>query len=245
MRREKRKFRLSKYLELLLVFTILGMMFYLPSATDNIEFFRAKTVYLSGAETVPSEMLKEAVSELRANWLLISEESLGSKLNTRCGNCIKSVSIDRIFSKNGVDLSIRVEEREPFVAVLDDSGLGYYDKEGFRFSSPFVNYDGIVIFTKDRALIETNFNEVALLVSGLDRANLQLLEASVDRQMTLIRLKNGSSVILPPIFEFSRDTLRKFSLIESMVDKASEFDLTHDKMIIIRGIKTNDTHSGR
>ncbi|MCS7083610.1 MAG: hypothetical protein NZL90_01320 [Aquificaceae bacterium] len=245
MRREKRKFRLSKYLEFLLVFTILGAMFYMPSATDNVEFFRARTLYLTGLETVPSELVKDAVSELRANWLLISEENLSSRLNQRCGNCIKSVSIDRSFSKEGVDLVVKITERKAFVAVLDNNGLGYYDDTGFRFSSLFVKYDGIVIFTKDRSLVERNFDGVNLLVSNLGNTKLQLSEAFADRQMTIIRLKDGSRVILPPLFELSRETLRKVLLIESMVDSPSEFDLIHDRMIIVRGISSNGAHRSR
>lgn len=245
MRREKRKFRPSKYLEFLLVFTILGAMFYMPSATDNIEFFKAKTLYLTGLETVPSELVKDAVSELRANWLLISEENLSSRLNQRCGNCIKSVSIDRSFSKEGVSLIVNITERKPLVAVLDDSGLGYYDDVGFRFNSPFVKYDGIVIFTKDRSLVEKNFDGVSLLVSNLGSAKLQLSEAFADRQMTIIRLKDGSRVILPPLFELSKDTLKKVLIIESMVGKPSEFNLIHDRMIIVRGIEANGAHNSR
>ncbi len=211
--------------------------FFFPYFTDNIDFFKIKALHIEGLETIPSEVVVDEIKKFKNNWLFINNPNLLKNLNSRTGNAVSSVKIDRIFSSSGVELKIFIEERRPIVTVIKDDVVYFFDKEGTAFQSQYMKIVKPLVYTHDIELIKRSFNNLSMLINSIGKG---LGEVYVTNLNTVVYTGEGLKITMPPIFLLNKQ------VVENMVNtfkvynidmNTKELDLNMEGLVIIREVK--------
>ena len=210
--------------------------YFVPYFADNIEFFKIKTLHIEGLETIPPQVIIEEVKNFKNNWLFINEMILLKSLNNRTNNSIKDMNIERIFTKNGVELKINVQERRPLFCVVKDDAKIFFDEMGETFQSPYINFHIPLIYSQDINIITKNFKNTKELINITKE---ELREVYATELSTIVYLKDGTKLVLPPLFLLDENVLYYLGRIKTYITnmQAREVEISDKNLIIIRGEK--------
>lgn len=206
--------------------------YFIPYFTDNISFFKIRTLHIEGLETIPPQIVANEIEALRNNWLFIRKDILLDRLNKSTKNAIKDLDIERTFSGSGVDLKIKIKEREPLFQVISGNTKIFYDDEGSQFQSIYINAPIPLIYTHDINFINKNFKNVKELMKLSNIKEVYITELN-----TIVYLKDNLKLILPPIFLFDKNLLNYLIKLRenySMGTGVQEMEINRD-LVIIRG----------
>ncbi len=132
---------------LLLVFfiscSVIG--FYLPYFLDNFSIFKIKGLILYEA-SINKDLI---VGNIKNNCLFIDEAHIENKLKNLTNNYVEKVYIKRVFKKYSVYLEVYIKEREPFLKVIENDRVFYYDERGEEFIYN-INKDLPILYTHDK-----------------------------------------------------------------------------------------------
>lgn len=238
MRKDGRQGRWLSYILSTLWFFSMGLFgFFFPYLTDNIDYFKIKALQIEGLETIPSEVVIDEIRRFKNNWLFINNKSLLKNLNSKTGNAVSMVKIDRVFGSEGVKLKIFIEERKPIFTVIKDDAIYFFDKNGVLFQSEYMKVVKPLVYTHDIELVMKNFNKLTMLINVLGK---ELREIYITNLNTIAYTQEGTKIIMPPIFLFSEqvvenviNTLKVYNIGMS----GKELDLSVEGLVIIREMK--------
>ncbi|QID34035.1 cell division protein FtsQ/DivIB [Pampinifervens florentissimum] len=211
--------------------------FFFPYFTDNIEFFKIKALHIEGLKTIPSEIVVDEIKKFKNNWLFIDSTTLLKNLNSRTGNSVSSVKIDRVFSSRGVELKIFIEERKPIITVIKDDIVYFFDKNGTVFQSQYMKVAKPLVYTHDIELIKKNFSKLDMLIE-LTGGNLG--EIYITNLNTVAYTEDGLKITMPPIFLLDKRVVEKLTNVFKVYNidmNTKELDLNMEGLVIIRGGK--------
>ncbi len=211
--------------------------FFMPYFTDNIPFFKIKTLQIEGLETVPPHVVVDEIRALRNNWLFIRKDILLNRLNESTKNAIKDLNIERSFSATGVDLKIEIKERKPLFQVIGDDVKVFFDEDGVQFKSPYINTPIPLIYTYDLDFIDQNFKNIKELVKLMKP---DIRECYVTDLNTIVYLKDGTKVILPPPFLLDVNLLNHLMKLHENYNIGTdmqEVEINMEGLVIIRSEK--------
>jgi len=232
MKREREKGGIGYVLAVIWLSCMALAGFYLPTFIDNLSFFKVKEVKVEGAFFIPPDLFSKAVAEFKNNWLFITEKGLLRVLNELTDNSIEVVKIERHFSKEGVRITLRVKERVPFLSVITQDKVIFFDNKGEAFSSPYIATKEPYAYTEDINLLKEKFPIVQNLVSVF---NEDLDSIYLESNYTLIHTKQGKKIKLPHFALVDKETLKRVKKVYNIDMQAKEIDLRAGKIAIIRG----------
>ena len=211
--------------------------FFFPYFTDNVEFFKIKALHVEGLETIPPEVVVDEIMRFKNNWLFINDTILLKNLNSKTGNAISMVKIDRVFSIEGVKLKIFIEERKPIFTVIKDDTVYFFDKNGVLFQSEYMKVVKPLVYTHDIELVMKNFNKLTMLINSLEK---ELREIYITDLNTIAYTQEDIKIVMPPIFLLNEqlvrnliDTFKAYNINMSV----KELDLSIEGLVIIREMK--------
>ncbi|RMH80462.1 MAG: hypothetical protein D6674_04350 [Acidobacteria bacterium] len=232
---KKKKGRFVEYaLAILWLFSAGLGGFFVPHFTDSIPFFKVKRVYVEGTETIPPALIAEEISRLKNNWIFINSGILFSNINKKTGNAVKNVKLERIFTREGVELRVKIEERKPFVTVIRDGDVIFFDRDGFSFQSPYTDQTEPLFYTHDLELIKENFDSVKYIMEVIGRVE-HISEAYVTNINTLIYTKEGLKIVLPSLVSLEKEDVNRILKVYNIGMGVREIDLSNHGFAIIRG----------
>ncbi|MFN7064798.1 MAG: cell division protein FtsQ/DivIB [Aquificaceae bacterium] len=233
--REKMGNGLKYFLSVLWFISMALAGYFVPYFTDNIAFFKIRSLHIEGLETIPPQIVVEEVKNLKNNWLFINETILFKSLNKRVNNAIRSVNIERAFTKNGVELKVKIQERRPLLHIMGDNGKVLLDEEGNILQSSYINAPNLSVYAHDINLVTKNFKNIKGLVELLRE---EIREVYIAELNTVVYLRNGTKVVLPPPPLLDRDVLYQLERIKTYNIQAEEIEIGgKDDVVIIRGEK--------
>lgn len=206
--------------------------FFMPVLIDTLPYFKIKAIQVEGNVAIPTYVFSKAVGELKNNWLFVSEKRLLTVLNALTGNSVEEVKIDRYFQTEGVILKIRVKERKPFLTVIEDKKILFFDDKGVPFLSQYYAPQKPYIYANQN-LIKNYFSALKKLVDICKSS--QVNSIYLTDMNTLIYTTNGSKILLPPLQQIDDVALKRFESIYNISMEAKEIDLTTEGMAIIKG----------
>ena len=237
MREKKWGKGLKYFLSFIWLSSMALLGFFMPYFTDNISFFKIKTLQIEGLETIPSHVVVDEIRALRNNWLFIRKDILLNRLNESTKNAIKDLNIERSFSARGVDLKIEIEERKPFFQAISGDTKVFFDEDGVQFKSPYINTPIPLIYTYDLDFIKQNFKNIKELVE-LMKSDIR--ECYITDLNTIIYLKDGTKIILPPPFLLDINLLNYLMKLRGNYNigmDVQEMEINMEDLVIIRGEK--------
>lgn len=211
--------------------------FFVPYLTDNIDFFKIKTLHIEGLETIPPQVIVEEVSNFKNNWLFINKRTFLNNINARTGNAVKDISIKRIFSSRGVELKITVKERKPVMVVFEGETYYFFDEEGTVFRSPYIKTFRPVVYTYNIKLIESNFHNLKRIIEYFGTAISTIQDIYVTNINTIVYTENGLKINMPPLFMLDE---RKIANIAKLFKEynipmnAKEIDVSIEGMAVLK-----------
>lgn len=208
--------------------------FFAPYFVDNIDFFKIKALHVEGLETIPPQVVVEEVGSFKNNWLFINERSLLKELNSRTGEAVKEVKIERVFSSRGVELRMTIKERKPLFVVFDGEKRYFFDEEGVAFSSPYLKVSGPIVYAQDVRLVKENFQTMKRL---LDSIGPVVEDIYLTRLGTIVYTKQGLKISLPPLFLLEDRLVRRVAQIIKEYNipmDAEEVELSSENIAVIK-----------
>ncbi|MFN3599447.1 MAG: cell division protein FtsQ/DivIB [Aquificaceae bacterium] len=224
-----------KYLiSILWLFSMALAGYFVPYFTDNISFFKIKRLHIEGLETIPPQVISEEIKNLKNNWLFINKIILLKNLNNRTNNAIKDIDIERIFTKNGVELKVKAQERSPLFCVISDNDKFFFDEDGIPFQSPYINVNVLPIYGKGIDIVAKNFNKIKNLIGIVKEETRDIYITELN---TIIYLKDGTKLVLPPPFLLDENVLYYLEKVKTynINMRAKEVEISNRDIIIIRG----------
>lgn len=234
MKRGRRGTAIGYVLSFLWLFAMALAGFFVPHFTDNINFFKIKKLYVEGLETIPPAVVVEEIKRFKNNWLFINKQGLMSNINKATGNAVKDLRIHRIFGRDGVSLSIYVQERKPFITAIKDNDVIFYDSEGTPFTSPYAQPVNI-IYTQDIELINKNFNKIKNLIESLGN---NIREAYATDLNMIVYTKEGIRLTLPSPFLLNTTSIKNALSAYKTYNNdmwAREIEVDTEGIVIVRG----------
>lgn len=236
VKRTKRHRKLFNYIfSTLWIFLMSILGFFLPFFIDNIDFFRIKTLYVEGIETIPPEIVVNEIKQIKNNWLFINSSMLLHNLNSRTGNSINNVKIDRIFTSRGVELKITIEERKPIITVIKDDSVFFFDEHGVLFQSSYIELFHPLIYAHDIEFLRDNFANLRGLI---DVMGSSLEEIYITNLKTVVYTKNKIRIVMPQLSLLNKQYLEYIKYVFEAQDIDSmnirEIELNIDGMLILK-----------
>lgn len=228
---------LGYFLFVLWLFSMGLSGFFIPYFTDNIDFFKIKTLHIEGLETIPPEVVVDEITKFKNNWLFINSTVLLKNLNNKTKNSVKNAKIERIFSKKGVELRVFIEERKPIATVIKDDVVYFFDKDGDIFQSEYIKVVKPLVYTHDLELVSKDFNNLKALIEIVGHHLEELYATNLN---TIAYTNYGLKIIMPPVFLLDKQ------ILENVVDalkvynidmNAKELDVNIQGLVIIRGVR--------
>ncbi|MFN3870192.1 MAG: cell division protein FtsQ/DivIB [Aquificaceae bacterium] len=207
--------------------------YFFPYFTDNIPFFKVKALHVEGLESIPPQVVLEEVKNLKNNWLFINKSTLLKNLNKKTNNAVEDIEIERVFSKSGVELKINIKERKPLFSVIKDNTKVFFDEDGNIFQSPYINTVDPLVYSQDLNVIAQNFSNIKKLIMLMQK---DIREVYVTELNTIIYLKNGTKLVLPPLFLLDEKVLYYIKKVKIYnIDMwAKEIEIGNKQLLIIR-----------
>lgn len=228
---------LSYILTTLWLFSMGLAGFFVPYFTDNISFFKIKSLHVEGLETIPPEVVAEEVRKLKNNWLFINESILHRNLNKVTGNSVASVDINRNFANNGVKMDVIIKERKPLFGVVMDDKMFLFDENGVEFNSPYIQTVPYIVYTHDMEFISDNFQNLKSLIVATGQS---IGEIYVTKLNTIVYTKEGVKLTLPPVFLLEENLIKnivKISKDYNIHMQVKEMEINTEGLVIIRSRK--------
>ncbi len=211
--------------------------FFIPYFTDNLDFFKVKALHIEGLETIPPEVVVDEVRKFKNNWLFINTTTLLKNLNTKTGNSINSVRIDRVFTNRGVELNIYIQERKPFIAIVKDDTMYFLDKNGTLFQSPYIKTTKPIAYTYDIEFVKKNFTNLKMLIDSIGN---DLTEVYITNISTIAYTSGGLRINMPPLFLLDHQTVENLIKVFKAYNidmRIKELDLNMEGLVIMKGEK--------
>ncbi len=237
MREKKWGKGLKYFLSFMWLSSMALLGFFMPYFTDNISFFKIKTLQIDGLETIPSYVVVDEIRALKNNWLFIRKYIFLDRLNKSTKNAIEDLNIERSFSTRGVELKVEIRERKPLFQVISGDVRVFFDDDGVQFQSPYINTPIPLIYTYDLDFIKQNFKNIKELLK-LMKSDMR--ECYITELNTIIYLKDGTKIILPPPFLLDINLLNYLMKLRKNYNigmDMQEVEINIEDLVIIRGEK--------
>ncbi len=226
--------------------------FFAPFLIDSISFFKAKAVNVYGDQTIPPQVVAEAIGAYKRNWLFMNASGIKDKLEKLTGNAVASVAVRKDLKgilNNDVVVDVYIKERKPIAVVVNQNKSYLMDDKGNLFDKKYFNTKNLtIIYTPD---IEKTQEEVKLWLKPLSEYLKQFKNKDIfiTNSGIFVDIKDiNGELILPISSDYDKkQLLERLNLILS---RGSNYiankiiDLRYDKFITIRdNINQNDAQN--
>jgi hypothetical protein len=205
--------------------------FFLPGFLAAVPVFKIKEVYVYGLSGVPADAISLGVYQVSKNsWLFLDDKKLLAKANELAGNAVDNVRVERVFSLDGVRVSVYVKEREAIAYVVHAEKVMMLDGNGEVFYNPAMERALPAIYTFSLDFIKTHHANLI----GLLRAVGDIKEVYVAKPNTTI-YTSSVKVILPPLSKLSPLVLDRIKMVYSNIEeKHKEIFMPSESMVVVK-----------
>ncbi len=213
--------------------------FFFPYVIDSVPYFNISRLEIEGLRTIPPSLVSQAVSKVvKNNWLFLYTNKMDfvRELRQATGDAVADVEISPRFSSTGVEIRLRVVEREPLIAVVSDDKVVLFDRSGYAFYNSYYELSGPMFYTTDLSLVKENFQTVSKLVSAVNNSGFTAKAYYITDVATLVYTMDDIKIVLPPVFAIKESMLHKIKRTYNMsVQGVREIEFVSDSVVVIKG----------
>lgn len=205
--------------------------FFLPGFLASFPVFEIKEVYVYGLRSVPASAVSLGVYQAsKNNWLFLNDKRLLAKVNELVSNSVENVKVERVFSLDGVRVSVYVKEREPIAYVVHDGRVLMLDGNGELFYNSAAERELPTIYTFSLDHIKAHYTNLISLL----RAVGEIQEVYVAKDRTTIYAEGGK-VSLPPLSKLSPPVLDRLKRLYSITgEKQVEIYMASEGIAVVK-----------
>ncbi|ADC89021.1 hypothetical protein Thal_0386 [Thermocrinis albus DSM 14484] len=207
--------------------------FFLPYFLDSIEFFKVRGVYLEGNRFLPQDVFFKTLMYFKNNWLFMTEDRFLRTLQSYSGNSVKSLHIKRTFQKDGVYLTIQVQEREPLFAAMVEDKVLYFDTDGQPFYYPTFPTPPIIVYTHSQTYLLEVSKKLVQLTSSLKKLSEDKWEIYLTDGATVL-YGEGKKLVLPPCQEIEEPILSTIERVYNVSKGVKEIVVLRENLAVVK-----------